>query len=237
MDAFSYNDIFQTKGIEYIIIIAFLILLIPFWIILGKKSPWIVQLQQSVEKLANSVWQVSKGLYYSRNHTWTHLEKSGLAQVGADDWLLQITGKANFVPHQPAGKTIKKGDPLAELEKDGKKLRILSPISGVIKERNEKAFANAGLIYHVSSNKGWLYKIEPTQWKTETQDYHLGNESEQWFKNEMLRFKDFVSIQTAQNSPEVSMLVLQEGGELMANPLAQLPETIWNDFQNEFLNK
>ena len=33
MDGFSYTDIFDTKGIEYLIIIAFLLLIIPVWIL------------------------------------------------------------------------------------------------------------------------------------------------------------------------------------------------------------
>ena len=37
MDGFSYSDIFATKGIEYLIIISFLALLVPFWIILNKQ--------------------------------------------------------------------------------------------------------------------------------------------------------------------------------------------------------
>ena len=38
MDGFSYSNIFATKGIEYLIIIAFLILLIPFWIAFNQKA-------------------------------------------------------------------------------------------------------------------------------------------------------------------------------------------------------
>ena len=36
MDGFSYTNIFDTKGIEYFIIIAFLILIIPVWIIYNR---------------------------------------------------------------------------------------------------------------------------------------------------------------------------------------------------------
>ena len=31
MDAFSYVNIFSTKGIEYLIVISFFILFVPFW--------------------------------------------------------------------------------------------------------------------------------------------------------------------------------------------------------------
>jgi glycine cleavage system H protein len=38
MDGFSYSNIFETKGIEYIIIITFLVLIIPFWLIINKRE-------------------------------------------------------------------------------------------------------------------------------------------------------------------------------------------------------
>ena len=38
MDGYSYNNIFETKGSEYLIIIAFLLMIIPFWIIINKEA-------------------------------------------------------------------------------------------------------------------------------------------------------------------------------------------------------
>ncbi len=38
MDGFTYINIFETKGIEYLAIIAFLVMLIPFWLLLNRKS-------------------------------------------------------------------------------------------------------------------------------------------------------------------------------------------------------
>lgn len=37
MEPFSYYNLFETKGMEYIVTIVFFILLIPFWLILNKK--------------------------------------------------------------------------------------------------------------------------------------------------------------------------------------------------------
>jgi glycine cleavage system H protein len=37
MDGFTYVNIFDTKGVEYLAIIAFLLLLIPFWLFLKNQ--------------------------------------------------------------------------------------------------------------------------------------------------------------------------------------------------------
>ena len=47
MDGFSYNNIFETKGIEYLVVIAFFALLIPFWITLNKQAKITGQIQKS----------------------------------------------------------------------------------------------------------------------------------------------------------------------------------------------
>ena len=46
-----YNNIFETKGIEYLVVIAFLALLVPFWIALNKK---VENTGQSAERVRNS---------------------------------------------------------------------------------------------------------------------------------------------------------------------------------------
>ncbi len=38
MGEFHYVDLFATKGIEYIVVIIYLLLLIPFWKFLTKNS-------------------------------------------------------------------------------------------------------------------------------------------------------------------------------------------------------
>lgn len=38
MNDFSYVDIFASKGIEYLIVIAFFILIVPFWKMINPKK-------------------------------------------------------------------------------------------------------------------------------------------------------------------------------------------------------
>jgi hypothetical protein len=53
---------------------------------------------------------------------------------------------------------------------------------------------------------------------------------------DLARFKDFIAITMSRLSPEMSMVVLQEGGELSDNPLSEMPNEIWRDFQDQFLD-
>jgi len=177
MDGFSYTNIFETKGIEYLAIIAFFIILIPFWILLNKQAKISKQIKRIIGILSASVLKIPQGLFFSKNHTWTHLERSGSATVGLDDLLLHITGTVNFRNLKNPGDMINKGDLLTEVNQNGKILRIFSPISGKILASNTLLKDNPELSSEDPYGKGWIYKIKPTSWIAETSSYYLAEEA------------------------------------------------------------
>ena len=85
-------------------------------------------------------------------------------------------------------------------------------------------------------DEGWIYRIKPTEWKKETSSYLLADEAIAWSKREIERFKDFLMNGPLKKlSYEPSMVFLQEGGEIRDNVLSDLPDEVWSEFQNEFL--
>jgi len=236
MDGFSYSDIFATKGIEYLIIITFLALLIPFWLILNKQKQISSTIQKALGFLSASILKIPQGLFYSRNHTWMHMEKSGTAKVGLDDLLLHITGEVKFKIHKNPGDEIIKGDLLTEIDQNGKLLRILSPISGKITNINSTINENHGMLNEDPYGKGWIYKIKPSNWIAETKTCYFAEEATNWSAAELERFKDFLAVSMKNYAPEPSMVILQDGGELCDHSLSVFPNEIWRDFEDEFLN-
>jgi glycine cleavage system H protein len=236
MENFTYSNIFDTKGIEYIAIIIFLALLIPFWIFLNKKAQITTRIKRALGFLTESILKVPQGVFHSKNHTWAFLEKNGEAIVGMDDLLTHLTGKVKIVPLKTVGQTVNKGEWIAEIRQNGKLLQISSPISGKVLGSNQFIESNPEVVNEDPFGDGWLYKIKPSAWKAETHTYFLAEEATEWTKTELARFKDFLAESTSKYAPEEAQLVLQDGGELRDNTLAELPNEIWNDFQKDFLN-
>jgi len=234
MEQFTYHNIFATKGIEYIAIIAFLALLIPFWVLLNKQAKT-RNIRKALGVLSAGILRIPQGLFFSKNHTWTHMDRSGAAKVGLDDLLLHITGEVKFKNLKNPGETIKKGDLLTEIDQDGKILQVLSPISGKILNTNENLNDNPDMLIADPYGLGWVYKIKPSNWIAETNSYYLADEATDWSVKELARFKDFVAGSLRNQSPEPSMLVLQDGGEIRDNALSEMPAEIWRDFQKSFL--
>ncbi len=235
MEGFSYTDIFATKGAEYLIIIAFLALLIPFSVILSRQAKITRQLRNAMGILSAGILKIPQGLFFSKNHTWAHLEKSGIASLGLDDLLLHLTGEVVFTKLRNPFESIQKGDMIAEINHQGKPLRIFSPLSGTIIRTNLVLQENPGLLNEDPYGEGWLYKIKPTNWVAETSSFMVADKATNWSKEELERFKDFLAVTMRKYAPESAMVILQDGGELSDHTLSSLPNEIWQDFQKEFL--
>jgi glycine cleavage system H protein len=236
MDGFSYYSIFETKGLEYLIIIAFLALLIPFSIILNRKVKIKRQFHQAMGILTSGILKIPQGVFYSKNHTWAHLAKSGVANLGLDDLLLHFTGVVRLNYVKTAGEPITKGEVMTEIYHDGKLLKIYSPISGRVVGSNPVLTENPGRLNEDPYETGWLYKIKPTDWKAETSSYYLAESATDWSKKELQRFRDFLAVTMPKYDPKTTMVTMQDGGELRDHLLAELSAELWNDFQQEFLN-
>lgn len=233
MEGFTYTDIFETKGIEYLVIIAFLLLIIPFWYMLTRRktSAEAAHVRSGLVALADI--KIPGGIFFSRNHSWAYLESNGLARLGIDDFISRVAGNLSINVIRGAGTDIKKGELLAEAIHKGRKLKIVSPVSGRIKQINEQIHAG------ISSDpygKGWLCKVVPADWKKETGTYMLGAEAGNWIKNELERFRDMVASFVAANATGTPQPVLQDGGELRGYPLSEMPEEAWAVFEKTFLN-
>ena len=236
MDGFSYTNIFDTKGIEYLAIITFFLMLIPFWMLLNKKEKIKEQFLKAAGALTAAVLRIPQGIFYSKNHTWAYLEKSGTAKVGVDDLLMHITGVLNIRQLKNPGEHVSKGELMAEMDQKGKSLKVFSPISGTIVNSNSELDMVPGLLNKDPYGQGWIYKINPSIWVEQIPTLLIADDATQWFNRELLRYKDFLATNMVKYSPDPLMITLQDGGELSDNSLSGLPEEMWQDFQKEFLN-
>lgn len=236
MEGFSRVDIFDTKGVEYIFVIGYLLILIAFWKISGKQVKLGKKVQRVLGNLSENLLRIPQGVFYNRNHTWTHLERTGTAKVGVDDLLQHLTGEVQLRKLRNPGETISKGDLLTELDQDGKHLRIVSPISGEILDTNSELAEYPELLNEDPYEKGWIYKIKPSNWFEETKTCYLAEEATNWSREELQRVKDFLALSMKKHSAAPSLVIMQDGGELRDNTLSQLPVEVWKDFQEDFLN-
>jgi len=233
MEQFVYSDIFDTKGIEYIIVIFFFMLIIPFWRMLNRPVKLKEVVGGAIHALNLQALKIPQGLLFNRNHTWSHLEKSGVASVGMDDLLLHLTGGVELSYLKEQQEKVKLGEPIARISQKGKELVITSPITGKI-DRVHKTLEDNSEVIAEDPYSSWLYRIKPEKWQEETGNAMMADQASEWTGKELERFRDYLAEKVAETAG--SEPILQEGGELTGHPLSEMDQLAWKGFQEKFLH-
>ena len=185
--------------------------------------------------IENSI-DVPKGLYFDKTHTWAFMEQDGNVKVGMDDFLQHITGKLTRIRMKEAGEKVRKGEKIVTIIRDGKQLNLYAPISGTILTQNKSLLSDSTITYSSPYSDGWLYQIEPKNWLREVQFMLMSEKYVEWLRDEFVRLKDFISASVKSNNLVYAQVILQDGGELTDNVLADLGPEVWEDFQTQFID-
>ena len=232
MENFTKIDFFATQGIEYLFALGFLVCLILFYRVATMRPNLIAQISETIK---SSGLRIPMGIHHSGYHTWTHLEESGIAKIGLDDFIQHVTGNLSVTPLKEHGQIISKGESLAKINCNGKSIDILSPLSGrIVSSRTE---SESGILSCDELEKGWIFRIKPSDWRNDTESYYIAEDAISWQHREMARFKEFMTEGPGRKFiSEEALTVMQDGGLIRGGILAEMPEELWNEFQKQFIN-
>lgn len=230
----------ETAGLWVIILISFLALgFIITTLVLSRRSKKSMFTNENIEirpLLDENSIIAPKGLYFDKTHTWAFMEKNGNVKVGIDDFLQHITGTLTRIIMKVPGEKIRRGEKLLTINQNGKQLDIFSPVSGIIKEQNQLLTTASEKINTSTYSEGWIYSIEPINWMREIQFMFMADKYKEWLRDEFTRLKDFFASSVRSNTAVYNHIILQDGGELTDNVLADLGPEVWEEFQTNFIN-
>jgi glycine cleavage system H lipoate-binding protein len=186
--------------------------------------------------LIENAIHVPRGLYFDKTHTWAFMEKDGNVKVGVDDFLQHITGKLSKIMMKEPGETVRKGEKIVTIIQNGKQLNLYAPISGTILQQNKLLMSDSSLINLSPYTDGWVYLIEPRNWRRESQFLLMGEKYIEWLRDEFVRLREFISASVKTNNLVYAHVVLQDGGELTDNVLSDMEPEVWEDFQTRFID-
>lgn len=110
--------------------------------------------------------QMPPDLYYMIGHTWLKIEKNKAASVGVVFDFLQTVGTIIYLELPKANDSLNQGEPCAKIiDSDKFTHRIWAPASGHIVEVNEDLRKDYDLIKKDPYWRGWLFKLELTNWE------------------------------------------------------------------------
>ncbi len=232
------NQPFLSFGWILAIGIAFVLLLVGFFMRSKRKDKLGIDsedIEMTPAMNENSI-EAPAGLYYDKTHTWAFMERDGLVKIGVDDFIQHLTGSLTQLKMKDSGEKVRKGEKILTIVRDGKQLEIYAPVSGIIKKRNQSLLSSPQQVNSSPYADGWVYQIEPLNWAREARLLFMADTYKEWLEDEFTRLRDFLATSANSNSVVFDHIVLQDGGELTDNVLADFGPEVWEDFQTHFID-
>lgn len=126
-------------------------------------------------------YEVVDGLYYSENHVWVKVE-GNVAVIGVTDYGQKNLREIVNVMLPDLGVLVNRGDALGSLETVKAIVDIIAPLSGTVKEVNEKVKSKPSLINEDPYGEGWLVKITPLNLQEELLKLMDFSKAIEWYK-------------------------------------------------------
>jgi glycine cleavage system H lipoate-binding protein/ABC-type phosphate transport system substrate-binding protein len=231
----------RSSGINaFLIILASIAVLVTIIILVVKRAAKTriiepVRISYARSGFNENAIASPNGLLFDKSHTWAFMERDGMVRFGVDDFIQHITGSITGVRMKEPGEFVRRGEKIFSIVRDGKQIDLYSPVSGTIKSLNTDLNIDASIINSSPYSDGWVYLIEPKNWAREMQLMFAADKYRQWLSDEFNRLKVFVSTITRENSA-CAQVIMQDGGELTENVLADLEPEVWEDFQTRFID-
>jgi glycine cleavage system H protein len=127
-------------------------------------------------------------LYYHKEHFWAKVEGNKVI-VGTTDFAQKLAGQVVYVELPSTGKTVEQGKPCGSMESGKWVGRIYAPISGKVESFNEALEDSPELINESPYEKGWMFKVNPSNLQEELKNLMQGKGLEEFIKSEIVRIK------------------------------------------------
>ena len=201
MESFRFVDIFATKGIEYIIVMAFLAAFIYFTRYLAYRPS-----AEKREEPAGSMgyFRIPEGLFYHQGHGWLRPEPGSIGVVGMDDFAHKLVGPVDAVELPGVGTRLAQGDKAWSLVVGSVKIPMLSPVDGEVVAVNPEALRSPAVLGADPYGKGWLFKVKSPRITADLRNLLSGNLARAWMENALGTLHPMNPVQLGP--------VLQDGG-------------------------
>lgn len=187
MEGFSFVDIYATKGIEYLLTIAFLSGFLFFAVRFLFRA--ITAQAGAVESPAESPvenvewFRVPQALFFHRGHGWLKRETSDVVRLGMDDYARKLVGSVDSVELPEVGQSLSQGGQGWGLRVDGATIPMLSPVNGKVIEVNRAAQADPSLVSSDPFGEGWLVKVKASNLSTDVKNLLSGELARRWIED------------------------------------------------------
>jgi glycine cleavage system H lipoate-binding protein len=227
MEALTYTDIFSQKGLEYLLVIGFLVAFVMVWQLLGARRTALPRTTTKSTHGVNDWFNLNDELYYHQGHTWAAPEGNRVMAVGVDDFAQKLLGVPGSVKLPALGSEVAQGGKGWQFEVHAKPVDMLSPVGGKVIAVNEKLVRSPGLVCEDPYGKGWLLKVRVADERASLKNLLSGKLARAWMDQSVDSIRERMA--------GLVGAVLQDGGLPLSGFAISLSPDGWRDIVDEYL--
>lgn len=167
-----------------------------------------------------------KEYYYSKGHTWVHVENNDKVNIGLDGFIINALGNVQLSNFASLGKMVNKGDVLFECLVNSVNVRFRSPIKGIVTGFNSE-------LKDLKDPESWCMSLKPLSMKEDLNTLISSNTASKWIKSEFRRLKDLLIY--SMEPAGLAGATMYDGGNIAEGAIAYFDEPIIRDFEELFL--
>lgn len=124
--------------------------------------------------------------YYTEEHTWARIIDDGNVVVGITDFAQKQLRGIVFIQLPEVGSEVKQRQLFGSIESIKAVSEVHSPVSGEVKEVNERVINDPSLINRDPYDAGWLVVIKPLELEEELKSLMDAEEYTELIKNKKI---------------------------------------------------
>lgn len=164
--------------------------------------------------------------YVHPGHSWIRMTDDGHVVVGMDEFSQSLLGKINQITLPRLLKRLDQGSEAWEVRHGKRLLKMVSPVSGWVVEKNEAVLRDPSLINQSPYGEGWLFKVKPFKLSAQLHNLLTGRAVNQWHDVVVAQLRRFFSATPA--------LTMQDGGVPLGDLADRCSDEEWNAITSEF---
>jgi glycine cleavage system H protein len=159
-------------------------------------------------------------------HGWLRETEDGHVVVGMDNFAQIVLGAVHEVKLPRLLQHVEQGEVAWEVWHGNRRLRIVSPVSGWVVEKNAMVLQNPSLINSAPYGDGWLIKVKPYRLAHQLHNMLTGRAVQQWL--------DSLKDQLTRVFNTTPALLMQDGGVLLEDLSERCSDEEWRRIAKEF---
>ncbi|MCP4754280.1 MAG: glycine cleavage system protein H [Proteobacteria bacterium] len=172
-------------------------------------------------------FKMPQGYYYHRGHTWAKVEENSEVRIGIDDFALRLLGPPDRIEAPLIGKEVKQGRGEIVLAREGNRVALLSPVSGVVTAVNHGLRERGRLANASPYVDGWVLRVHATDLRRDLKNLVMGSEKRELLDREIEQLYRLIE--------EADQPLAADGGDLVDDIYGAMPGLGWDSLITRFL--